>query len=327
MNPSPNSCTSNRVALLGEALIDHFPDADVIGGAPFNVARNLKMLGASAMMVTRLGEDADAVQLRAAFETFSLSQAGVQRDHARATGNVRITLADGQPTFHIADDQAWDAIDAAAATASVAEFAPAIVCFGTLAQRSAPSRAAIRDVVTSSTCLRVLDLNLRACTDNEALSAWSLRHADIVKVNDDELSQLLAWFVPDAGSAFTWAGDAHCRAVQDLIAHFGIKRLVVTRGALGFAAFNEAGELVAEGAAPRVDVIDTVGAGDAFLSVCLLGTLHHWPLAETLIEASAFAAAVCTLRGAVTSNTDFYLPWRTRFEALSLSAGMRAATP
>lgn len=325
MNPSPTPCTSTRVALLGEALIDHFPDADVIGGAPFNVARNLAMLGASPMMVTRVGEDKDAAALRAEFEKFSLTPAGVQRDSTRATGNVRVTLAGGQPTFHIADDQAWDAIDATAARAAVAEFAPAIVCFGTLAQRSAPSRAAIRDVVTASSCLRILDLNLRACADNEALSAWSLRHADIVKVNDDELSQLLTWFVPHAGSALVWASDTHDRAVRDLIVHFGIKRLIVTRGVDGYAAFNEAGAPVAEGTAPHVHVVDTVGAGDAFLSVCVLGTLNGWPLASTLAEASGFAAAICTLRGAVTSNTDFYLPWRARFDALSLSADMRAA--
>jgi fructokinase len=327
LNPLTKQGTAARVAVLGEALIDHFPDADVIGGAPFNVARNLAALGATAMMVTRVGDDADAAALLHEFERFSLSQSGIQRDQARATGNVRVTLKSGQPTFHIADDQAWDAIDPAAAQASVTAFAPHIVCFGTLAQRHTTSRAAIRDVVTSSSCLKVLDLNLRTCAGNEELSAWSLGHADIVKVNDDELLQLLAWFVPYVGNELTWAGEAHRRAVRDLVIHFGIKRLIVTRGAHGSAAFDDAGELAAEGLAPGVDVVDTVGAGDAFLAVCLLATLNHWPLANALAEAGAFAAAICTLRGAVTANQAFYQPWRERFDAMSASARACATKP
>jgi fructokinase len=314
-----------RVALLGEALIDHFPETDVIGGAPFNVARNLAALGAAALMVTRVGEDADAHALLNEFTRFSLSHAGIQHDAQRATGNVQVTMKNGQPCYLIADNQAWDAIDSTTACRAVAAFQPDAICFGTLAQRHVTSRAAIREVVTASNGLKILDLNLRACDDNQTLSAWSLAHADIVKVNDDELAQLFAWFVSNTAREAAWGTDVFHDALHKLVTQFGIKRLVVTRGANGYAAFDDRGALIADGLAPRVDVIDTVGAGDAFLAAYLLGTLCSWAPAEALSEASAFAAAVCTLRGAVTSDATFYQPWRKRFEARTSSVGASAA--
>jgi fructokinase len=320
---SSEDSTHARVALLGEALIDHFPDADVVGGAPFNVARNLAALGVSPLLITRVGEDADAATLLNEFSRFALPLDGVQHDPHRATGNVRVTLSHGQPAFHIADDQAWDAIDFALAREAFSAASPAIVCFGTLAQRHATSRKAIRALVEAAPGLRVLDLNLRKCDDNEALSLWSLAHADIVKVNDDELQQLFSWFVSSASNVLAWGSAAYLQAVRLLVERFALKRLIVTRGEKGYAAFDGKGLLIAEGAAPGIEVIDTVGAGDAFLSICLLGELRHWPVAGALAHASEFAASVCALRGAVSDDPAFYQRWRERLDVSGV-VGARA---
>ncbi len=324
MTATPKTSTQPHprasIALLGEALVDHFPDADVIGGAPFNVARNLAALGAAPLLVTRLGNDPDGEALVAEFQRFALSTDGIQRDPTRATGNVRVTFNNGQPQYHIADGQAWDAIDAASASRAIQQAAPTILCFGTLAQRESLSRNAIREVVSTATCQRVLDLNLRNCLDNHAISAWSLEHADIVKLNDEEFLQLLAWFVPSATPPGDWRGDATRSAVANLLQQFGIKQLIVTRGADGYIAYDRVGNILAEGTAPKVAVIDTVGAGDAFLAVTLLGNALGWPLSHTLEHASHFAASVCTLRGAVSTDANFYQTWRERFTTVQPSA-------
>jgi fructokinase len=302
-----------RVLILGEALIDHFPETQVVGGAPFNVARNLAALGALPLFITRVGEDADAATLLSEFTRWSMPISGVQRDALRLTGNVQVTFLDGQPQYFIAPNQAWDAINLAHAQESLGMFKPSIVCFGTLAQRDAISRAAIRGVVEAARCLRVLDLNLRQCDDNEAISAWSLAHADIVKVNDDELEQLLAWFVSRQSKDVVWGSATHRQDIRVLMGRFGFSRLIVTRGAKGYAAFDAQGAVLAIGEAPVVSVIDTVGAGDAFFAVCLLGEIFGWNFAESLSRASEFAASVCTLRGAVSVEKNFYQLWRERF--------------
>jgi fructokinase len=309
-----------RIALIGEALVDHFPDAKVVGGAPFNVARNLAALGASPLLITCVGSDDDAVSILGEFARFGMSAHGVQRDATRPTGNVQVTLTGGQPAYTIAPAQAWDAIDLAAAQHSIEAFSPAALCYGTLAQRESGSRRTIREIVARSARLRVLDLNLRNTAYDQEISHWSLQHADVVKLNDEELGQLLLWFGPQGSTPIRWESDGLIAlgvAVRALAQVFGFQQLIVTRGAKGYCAFDANGTMVAGGRAPRVTVTDTVGAGDAFLAITMLGQQWQWPLQTTLEEAAAFAAAVCTLRGAVSRDPAFYQPWRERFMAIA----------
>lgn len=289
--------TPSSIALIGEALVDAFPDRVVPGGAPFNVARNLAALGETPLLLSRTGADAHGQALAEEFERFGLDTAGLQQDGAWPTGHVTVRLDGTQHTFEIPPQQAWDRIDAGTAVAAVRTARPAIVYFGTLAQRSEASRAAVRAVLQATPALRFLDLNLRPPFDDRTLAAESLAQADIVKVNDAELQQLLGWFAP--------AADAHA-----LLHRFGLQRLIVTRGADGWSCVDaSAGEL--HGPSHAAAVVDTVGAGDAFSSVMLIGELRGWPLAGTLDRASRFAAGVCGLRGAVACGHALYRDTRT----------------
>jgi fructokinase len=112
------------VAVLGEALIDRFPGGDVIGGAPFNVARNLALLGAAPLMITRIGTDALGDSIVADFERFAMDTRGLQRDPAHATGTVAVHMQGTHHTFEIGADSAWDHLDAAAAVAAVRASVP-----------------------------------------------------------------------------------------------------------------------------------------------------------------------------------------------------------
>ncbi len=297
--------TSFSVAVLGEALIDRFPGADVIGGAPFNVARNLALLGVKPLMVTRIGTDLLGDTVAADFARFGMSTHGLQRDPVHATGTVAVHMQGTHHRFEIGVDSAWDHLDASKAAAVVRSTAPALSYFGTLAQRGAVSRAAIHAALDASNALPFLDLNLRAGPDNRALAETSLARAELVKVNDDELEQLLCWFGDRSVVTTTWGDAPHRAAIAALLARFRLRRLMITRGASGWACLDAAGEWL-EGCAPVVRVRDTVGAGDAFASVLLLGELRGWPLCTTLARAAAHASAVCGIDGAVDPDSGIY---------------------
>ncbi len=296
------------VAVLGEALFDLFPGHDVIGGAPFNVARNLAALGAAPLMVTRIGADRLGDAITAEFARFGLSTAGLQRDARLPTGTVKVHMQGTSHRFEIVENTAWDAIETAAAVEAVRSAAAGTVYFGTLAQRSAGSRAAIRAAIAAAApATRFLDLNLRDGPDNRTLAAESLALADRVKVNDDELAQLIDWFVPGAaGVPAAWGDPPHRAAVEALAQAFGIGRLVVTRGAAGWTCVEASAGGWLEGAAAPVAVVDTVGAGDAFASVLLLGELQQWPLVTALERAASFASSVCGVQGAVDPTGAIY---------------------
>lgn len=313
---STASTGGGLVLIIGEALLDCFADAMVPGGAPFNVARTLGAFGMAPHLITRIGQDDAGAQLLKEFHRFQLPTDGVQRDGVRPTGKVVVKSNAAGHTFTIGANAAWDAINPVAAAALAQQLSPSIICFGTLAQRAPTSRAAVAAVLEKTTALRVLDLNLRPTADHMEIAAWSLLHADVVKVNDDELAQLLKWFVPafaPVSAVPPWTGAQQLRAIETLVGKFLWRNLVVTCGPHGYAAFDVRGKLVARGDAPQSKVVDTVGAGDGFLAIMMLGESLGWPLDQALERASHFAAEVCTIRGAVADKPAFYDRWAAKW--------------
>ena len=299
------------VALVGEALVDQFPDRAVVGGAPFNVARNLAALGESPVMITRLGADEAGTIVEDEFARFEMVRDGLQRDPVRPTGTVNVRLDATGHRFDIADQVAWDAIDPEASVRAVRATGPSVICFGTLAQRTSISRAAVRASLAASPAWRLLDLNLRRGHADLGAAVESLELADAVKVNDGELRQLLAWIGEPMSAMFTASG--HAVAAGRLIRRFSLESLIVTRGPEGAIAYDASGAAITSGPSAAVEVVDTVGAGDAFASIVILGRLRAWPTPLTLSRASSFSSAVCTFRGAICGNLDFYLDWRARW--------------
>ena len=287
---------ASRPVVFGEVLFDTFPDGtSVLGGAPFNVAWHLQGLGLKPLFVSRVGADDRGEQVRQAMLEWGMDVGGLQRgDHP--TGQVRVEFEGGQPAFHIVPDQAYDFIDDVEAEAAVAGVGSAVLYHGSLAMRSATSAAALRAMTARMPSIFV-DVNLRSPWWTQDVVESALAGARWAKLNDHELAELSGQSLPDRQHLI---GLAVAMAKR-----FHLEVLIVTLGANG--AFIVAGDEVVDQPAPSVvDVIDTVGAGDAFSAVALIGLMADWPKDVILSRCLEFAAAVCTIRGATLMDLTFY---------------------
>lgn len=299
--------------VFGEALVDDFGTEQIVGGAPFNVARHLAAFMAPQLMITRIGADRNGSIVRGEFERFAMSDAGLQVDAMEETGRVVVERAAGGHRFSILPNQAYDYIDAAAAVAAMAD--ATVVYFGTLAQRAERSRAALFAVLESTPALRYLDLNLRGNQVDERCVFHSLQAANIVKVNEEELQALFQWYFQIKPTDPALSADevrASCRA---LMQKFSLDALIVTLGHRGSVYFDrDAGEPIVHRDNPAPPfVIDTVGAGDAFSAIFLLGRMRGWALETSLARANEFAGAICAIPGAIPRDMGFYDKWMTRW--------------
>jgi fructokinase len=267
-------------------------------------------------MITRIGRDRNGQAVRAEFERFAMRDAGLQVDPMEETGRVVVERNSNGHRFHILPRQAYDFIELDAAVAALAGVDAGIVYFGTLAQREKASSAALDAVLEAlpATAKRYLDLNLRTGQYQESTVTRSLEAADIVKVNEEELQALFQWFFqigPNAAPLATEELHAACRA---LMQRFALETLIVTLGHRGSVVFCADGTLLANRDNPAPPfVIDTVGAGDAFSAIFLLGRARGWPLALTLARANEFAGAICAVAGAVPRDLNFYDKWVARW--------------
>ena len=301
----------NAILIFGEALVDVFEHEVVIGGAPFNVARHLAAFGLRPVMLTRIGDDAHGALIAEEFRRFGMTTEGVQIDPARPTGYVTVSMSEHGHSFDIPQGQAFDAICSDDASACVARIgAPHYVYFGSLIQRADISRAALAAVLRASAAPRYLDLNLRPAAGPLPDYRQLLGGVDILKLNEDELQVLLSWYYGrQCGMAAPSVGVCNAE-IAALMREFGIASTIVTLGGAGAAAFDADGRCLAHEAGIAIDaLVDTVGAGDAFSSVMLLGQIRGWPIDISLRRANLFAAAICGIRGAVPRDLAFYEWW------------------
>jgi fructokinase len=309
--------SKQTIAVFGEALVDDFGDHQVLGGAPFNVARHLAAFGQAVLMLTRVGDDANGGRVRAECARFGMDLAGVQVDAERPTGRVLVERSadGGSHRFTILEDQAYDAIEAGPALAAMAESGADTLYFGTLAQRAPQSQRTLARLMEADTAHRYLDLNVRTGV-TERCVYHSLHAADVVKVNEEELENLFGWYTHLRPVTDDMRDAEVQSACATLMRIFNLQGLIVTLGARGAVYFGADGAFVeAPPAAMPGALVDTVGAGDAFSAVFLVGRARGWPLEHTLVRANEFAGAVCCIAGAVPSSLDFYRPFIERWLA------------
>lgn len=283
MNAAP------KVVSLGEVLWDLLPSGPVLGGAPANFAGHVAGLGGEAALVSRVGADELGREARRLLAAKGVRLEALSTDATAPTGTVGVELAaDGQPKFTIHENVAWDRLTADDAARAVVAAADA-VCFGSLAQRTPAARAAIHALLRSVRpgALRVFDINLRAPFYTQETLSESLRVADVLKLNDGELAILARMFAIPGSPR---------EQVQALARAFELRSVLLTLGAEGSCLWRA--DQWFEQPGKRIEVRDTIGAGDSFTAVCVLGELRGWDPVATLRAATEVAAYVCTQAGA-----------------------------
>ena len=243
------------VVSWGELLWDLFPKERRLGGCAGNVAVHLARLGVQSRLVTRIGNDAFGTEAIARLSALDVDVRLVQRDPSRPTGTVRVELVDGEPSFFIATEAAWDAIEWTPQVADAIASAN-VLYYGTLAQRTPLGSGALAQAwgATKPDCLRVCDVNLRAPLPKRAVIEASLVAADAIKVNESELG-----FV---GQAFGVSDPAAW-----LIREHGVRLVAVTLGNRGSVLHRSDVSVSHPGFPARSEEGDPVGAGDAFTAV------------------------------------------------------------
>jgi fructokinase len=269
---------STTVACIGELLWDILPAHRVLGGAPANVAHHLSRLGWDSRLITRVGTDERGEAALRTLNQRGVRTTDVQVDLALPTGAAYVKLEGAQAQYEFETPAAWDAIEAPAARMDA-------VIFGSLAQRDPRSAAAIRKLVREAS-MSFYDVNLRAPYTKLDLVIESLQLATVVKVNETEIAALACELrLPIQPAEFSAA----------IAGMFPVRMVCVSLGARGAGLWS--GGRWIELPAPRIAVVDTIGAGDAFFAGLVDGLLSARSLDDALSRAITLGSFVATRSG------------------------------
>lgn len=274
---------------LGEVLWDMLPEGRKIGGAPVNFAYHAGQFGIDTMAVSAIGNDKLGEDTIAEMNGKHLNH--IFPSVPYPTGSVQVSLDEkGVPAYDIKENVAWDNIPFTNEIESIARSCRA-VCFGSLAQRNAVSRNTIRKFIesTPSGCIRIFDINLRQNFYTSNVIRDSLELCNILKINDEEIMLVSRMFNYDSSNI-----ENVCRTIME---DFSLEMVILTCGTKGSYIFTKGG--VSFMPTPKVNVADTVGAGDSFTGSFCAAILRGLPVAEAHKKAVEVSAYVCTQNGAM----------------------------
>jgi len=280
----------NKVIVgLGEALWDCLPDGSKLGGAPANFAYHASQFGNDAYAISAIGNDALGDQTLKEFDEKHLKYVMPRVDYP--TGTVQVELdEEGVPTYDIKQNVAWDNIPFTPEIENIANHC-GCVCFGSLAQRNKISRDTIHRFIdtTPMACLKIFDINLRQNFYSKEIIQDSLKACDILKINDEELVTI--------GRLFGYPGLDIENKCYLILGKYNLKMLVLTCGTNGSYVF--APGVKSYQPTPKVEVDDTVGAGDSFTGSFASAILAGMPIKDAHKLAVEVSAFVCTQPGAM----------------------------
>lgn len=285
-----NNINQDVIVGMGEALWDVLPDGKKIGGAPANFAYHVSQFGLDSCAVSAIGDDALGEELLENFDRKGVNHLIEKVPYPTGTVQVEIDQA-GIPQYEIKENVAWDNIPYTARLDFLASRTRA-VCFGSLAQRNIVSRNTINrfiDAMPEKGALKVFDVNLRQGFYNKEILCNSMQKCNILKINDEELVVV--------SRMFGYPGIDLQDKCWILLGKYNLQMLILTCGINGSYVFTPGN--VSFQPTPKVDVADTVGAGDSFTATFIACTLKGMPVAEAHRRAVEVSAYVCTQAGAM----------------------------
>lgn len=281
----------DMVVGMGEALWDVLPEGKKIGGAPANFAYHVSQFGLNSAVVSAVGEDALGDEIVENFTSKGLNHLIERVPYPTGTVQVEIDQA-GVPQYEIKENVAWDNIPYTAHLETLATRTKA-VCFGSLAQRNVVSRNTINRFLDAmpqdDDTLVVFDVNLRQGFYNNEILCNSMKRCNILKINDEELVTV--------SLMFGYPGIDLQDKCWILLGKYNLKMLILTCGINGSYVFTPG--TVSFQPTPKVEVADTVGAGDSFTAAFIASILKGKTVAEAHCAAVQTSAFVCTKKGAM----------------------------
>lgn len=282
---------NNVVVGMGEALWDVLPEGKKIGGAPANFAYHVSQFGLTSCVVSAVGPDALGKEIQENLTSKGLNHLIAEVPYPTGTVQVEIDQA-GVPQYEIKENVAWDNIPYTSQLESLAKRTQA-VCFGSLAQRNVVSRETINRFLDAmpqtEDSLVVFDVNLRQGFYNKEILCNSMKRCNILKINDEELVTV--------SRMFGYPGIDLQDKCWILMGKYNLKMLILTCGINGSYVFTPGN--VSFQPTPKVEVADTVGAGDSFTAAFIASILKGKSVAEAHSIAVRTSAFVCTKDGAM----------------------------
>lgn len=282
---------NNIVVGMGEALWDVLPEGKKIGGAPANFAYHVSQFGLPSCVVSAIGDDALGKEIIENFTSKGLNQLIAEVPYPTGTVQVEIDQA-GIPQYEIKENVAWDNIPYTDQLEQLAGKTKA-VCFGSLAQRNVVSRNTINRFLDAmpqtEDSLVVFDVNLRQGFYNKEILCNSMKRCNILKINDEELVTV--------SRMFGYPGIDLQDKCWILLGKYNLKMLILTCGINGSYVFTPGN--VSFQPTPKVEVADTVGAGDSFTAAFISSILKGKSVQEAHSLAVRTSAYVCTRKGAM----------------------------
>ena len=281
--------------IYGEVLYDCFPDGNVVlGGAPFNVAWHCQAFGLNPIFISRVGSDQKGEQIKQAMHAWGMTTEGLQLDDIHPTGIVDVKFNNAEPAYDIVKDSAWDFID----HESLPKLDEDTVLYhGSLVLRNDISANTLSYLKEMTRAPVFVDINLRAPWWDIGVINKIISDCRWLKLNEEELGLIMS------------EGVVIEEKMKKLLSLKALDMLIVTQGEKGVLVADSNGDFHSFSPELTADVVDTVGAGDSFSSVLLLGQYRNWPLQTTLLRAQQFASAVVGVQGATINDKEFYKPF------------------